>query len=97
MTRIKTHPGEILKEDFLKPFAMNANALANAIAVPRNRITMILRGERGITPDTALRLSKYFGTSAELWTNLQSAHDLSVAEVKAPDINSIPPLANAAG
>jgi antitoxin HigA-1 len=89
MPRIKTHPGEVLLEDFLKPMGLNANLLSKAIGVPRNRITMILRGERGVTPDTALRLAQFFGTSAEVWTNLQMAHDLSAVEAQAPEIKNI--------
>ena len=73
-------PGEILKEEFMKPLGLTANALAKAISVPANRITAILNGERGITGDTALRLGTFFKTSAEFWMNLQMAHDLRRAE-----------------
>ncbi len=79
MTRIKTHPGSILREE-LEARNLSANALARALRVPPNRITEILNQDRGISPDTALRFSRYFETSAEFWMNLQTAHDLSVTE-----------------
>lgn len=73
------HPGEILREE-LEELGMSANALAKALAVPANRISAILKGQRGITADTALRLSRYLGTTPQLWLNLQEAFDLRVAE-----------------
>lgn len=73
------HPGELLRED-LDALGLSARALAEAIAVPHNRIAAILRGERGITADTALRLAASFGTSAEVWMNLQASDDLKGAE-----------------
>ena len=73
-------PGEILKEEFLKPLDLTANALAKAIRVPPNRITAILKNERGITGDTAIRLGTFFKTSAEFWMNLQLTYDLRNAE-----------------
>ena len=81
MNRITTHPGEVLREDFMIPLGLSANALSRALDVPPNRITSIIAEEnpRGVTPDTALRLSRYFGTTPELWLNLQQAYDLSVA------------------
>ncbi len=72
-------PGEILLEDFLKPLNLSANALALKLRVPPTRIQAILRGERAITADTALRLARYFGTTAELWMNLQQVYDLDLA------------------
>ena len=72
-------PGEILQEEFLKPLNLSARALAREIQVPANRITEIIKGERGITADTALRLAKRFGGAAEFWMNLQVAHDLEIA------------------
>jgi len=72
-------PGEILREEFLVPMALSARALARDLDVPANRITEILRGSRAITADTALRLSRRFGVSAEFWLNLQTAHDLEKA------------------
>lgn len=81
MARIRTHPGEVLREEFMKPLGLAANALALALRVPATRIGDILRAEkpRAISADTAIRLARYFGTSAEFWLNLQSAHDLSNA------------------
>lgn len=80
--RIKTHPGAILREDFMKPLGLTANALALALRVPANRIGAIIRKDRprAVSADTAIRLARYFGTSAEFWMNLQAAHDLSVAQ-----------------
>ncbi len=76
-----THPGTVLREDFLIPANISANQLALRTRVPATRIGEILHGRRGISPDTALRLARYFGTSAEFWLNLQAAHDLSKARV----------------
>lgn len=73
------HPGAVL-HDILRDAELTANALALALRVPANRIGAILKGERGITSDTALRLARYFGTSAQLWINLQANYDLEVAE-----------------
>lgn len=70
------HPGEILREEFLEPMGITQNRLARDIRVPANRINAIVRGERAITADTALRLSRYFGTSAEFWLGLQTDFDL---------------------
>lgn len=75
-----THPGEILREDFLEPMGISVYALANAIKVPRSRVNDIVRGRRGITADTALRLARYFGTSPEFWIDLQARYDLEVAK-----------------
>ncbi len=75
------HPGEILGEE-LQELGMSANALAKELGVPTNRITAVLRGRRGITADTALRLSRYFGTTPQLWLNLQQAFELRVAEIE---------------
>ena len=73
------HPGRILKEE-LEARGMSANKLALALRVPSNRITGIIAGQRGITADTALRLARYFGASAQFWLNLQTAYDLALAE-----------------
>lgn len=81
--RIKTHPGEVLSEEFLKPLNLSARALADAIGVPANRITAIINGGRSVTADTALRLGRHLSTTPEFWLNLQTAHDLSVAEKEA--------------
>lgn len=79
MARIRTHPGRILQEE-LAVRGLNANRLALAIRVPSNRITAIVRGERSITAETAVRLGRYLGTGAEFWMNLQSRYDISVIE-----------------
>lgn len=70
------HPGEILREEFLAPLDMSANALALALHVPAPRINDIVRERRAVTPDTALRMARYFGTTAQFWLNLQSSFDL---------------------
>jgi len=72
------HPGEVLAEEFLAPLGLSQYALAQALGVPQMRISEIVRGRRGVTPDTALRLARYFGTTAEFWVNLQARHDLEV-------------------
>lgn len=70
------HPGEILQEEFLEPMGISQNQLARDVRVPANRINAIVRGQRAITADTALRLAKYFGTSAAFWLGLQMDYDL---------------------
>lgn len=80
-----THPGEFLRVDFLEPHSLTANALANALHVPANRITAILKGQRGVTADTALRLARYFGTTADFWLNLQKDYELRLARDAAQD------------
>ena len=75
------HPGEILREDFLTPLGMSVNALAKALGVPTPRINDVVRERRGITPDTAMRLARYFGGDARSWLNLQTAYDLRIAEL----------------
>jgi addiction module HigA family antidote len=72
------HPGEILREDFMKPLGLSAIGLARALGVPRNRIERIVTEKIGISADTALRLAKHFGTSAEVWTGLWAAYELAV-------------------
>lgn len=74
------HPGEVLREEFLAPLGMSANALAMALHVPAPRINDIVRERRAITPDTALRLARYFDTTAQFWLNLQTAFDLKITE-----------------
>jgi len=76
------HPGEILREEFLLPLAMSAHALAMELKVPAPRINDIVRERRAITPDTALRLARYFGTTPQFWLNLQTSYDLKVAELE---------------
>jgi antitoxin HigA-1 len=75
--RTTTHPGEMLREEFLKPLGLSANQLALDLHVPATRIGQILKGKRGITADTALRLARYFGTSPGFWMNLQKNYELS--------------------
>ena len=77
--RVTTHPGEMLSEEFLGPLGMSVNALAIALRVPATRIGAIVKGERSVTADTALRLARFFGTSPEFWVNLQAMHDLTKA------------------
>ncbi|NPT42135.1 HigA family addiction module antidote protein [Paraburkholderia sp. 1N] len=77
------HPGEILRSEFLEPLGMSVNALALALRVPAPRINDIVRGKRAISADTALRLERYFGASAQFWLNLQIAYDLRVATAAA--------------
>lgn len=77
--RITAHPGEVLREEFLKPLGLSVNGLAAELRVPANRIGAIIKGERSVTADTALRLGRYFRTSPEFWMNLQSMHDLTRA------------------
>ena len=76
---IPIHPGEFLREDFLAPLALSANALALALRVPVTRISEIVRERRGITADTALRLARYFGTTPDFWMKMQMAYDLAIA------------------
>jgi len=76
------HPGEILREDFLVPLGMSANALAKALNVPAPRVNDIVRERRGVTADSAMRLARYFGGDARSWMNLQAAYDLRVAEIE---------------
>ena len=80
--RIKTHPGEILLEEFLKPNNITPHALALAIGVSSSRISEITKCARSISADTALRLARYFGTTPQFWLNLQNAHALSLLEEK---------------
>ena len=75
------HPGEILREDYLVPLGMSANALAKALQVPAPRINDIVRERRGITADTAMRLARYFGGDARSWLNLQTSYELRNAEL----------------
>lgn len=91
---IVAHPGEMLRAEFLEPHRLSANALANALHVPANRITAILNGQRSITADTALRLGRFFGTSAEFWLNLQKDYELRTArELIDDELDAVQPLA----
>ena len=76
------HPGEVLREDYLVPLEMSANALAKALNVPAPRVNDIVRERRGVSADTAMRLARYFGGDARSWLNLQAAYDLRVAELE---------------
>lgn len=74
------HPGVTLREDFMEPYKLNANSLSKALGISQNRISDIVRGRRGITADTALRLERAFGVSASFWLNLQSHYELEVTQ-----------------
>lgn len=82
MLKTNIHPGEILEEEFLKPMAVSAYKLAKEIGVQQTRISQILKGKRSVTADTAIRLSKFFGTTEEFWMNLQREYDLRVAHAE---------------
>jgi addiction module HigA family antidote len=84
MSRIRSHPGQLLRVE-LEARDMSANQLALALRVPANRITGILRGERSVTAETALRLGRFLGTGAAFWMNLQTAHDISRIEAELGD------------
>lgn len=85
------HPGEVLLEEYLKPLGLTAYAAAKAMKVPRTRIERLVRGETPVTPDTALRLHRAFGSSAQFWMNLQARYDLELAEDRAsPEIATLP-------
>lgn len=86
------HPGEILREEFMAPLGLSANALARALHVTPARINDIVRERRGITADTALRLARYFGGDAQSWLNLQTAFDLRLAE-QSVELRDIQPRA----
>ncbi|GFZ92479.1 HigA family addiction module antitoxin [Nesterenkonia alkaliphila] len=90
------HPEEVLMEDFIEGFGITQNKLAVSIDVPPRRINEIVHGKRGITADTALRLGKLFGTTAQFWLNLQTLYDLDLAEDRAAEqIDAIVPLQSA--
>jgi len=74
------HPGRTLREDVLQPLGMSVNALARELHIPTTRLNDVVRGRRGVTADTALRLARYLGTTAQFWLNLQSIYDLKVAQ-----------------
>jgi addiction module HigA family antidote len=80
--KVTIHPGEILREEFLKPLGLSQNALAMKIRVPATRVGEIVHGRRSITPDTALRLGRFFGNSPEFWMNMQQAYDMSKAKLE---------------
>ena len=80
MARLRTHPGEVLREEYLVPLGLSARALAKQLDVPPNRLTEIMRGTRDVSADTAIRLGRYFRTDPRFWLNLQAAYNLSKAE-----------------
>ncbi|MDD2932286.1 MAG: HigA family addiction module antitoxin [Methylotenera sp.] len=89
------HPGEILREEYLEPLGMTPNALSIQLRVPSPRINDVVREKRGITSDTALRLARYFNTTAQYWLNLQTSYELKRTELEVGNIieNEIQPLA----
>ena len=96
MTRKPIHPGEILKDE-LDEIGISVKKLADAIDVPSNRVSDIIRGRRGITADTALRLAAFFGTSGEFWMNLEKSYELRLAQQEAAeDIRTMKPWKEAA-
>lgn len=91
--RAPTHPGEMLLEEFLKPMGLTQRELADSIHVPYQRINEIINGRRGVTPASALRLSKFFGVSPDFWMNLQLRRDLYFAQqAEASELKTIKPL-----
>ena len=89
--KIKVHPGEILKEEFLAPLEISAGVLAKNLDVPRTRIERLVKEQTAITPDTALRLAKFFGSTPQFWVNLQNTYDLVEASETA-DLEHIKPF-----
>lgn len=98
MDKLKNiHPGEVLKEEFLDPMEISAYRLSKETFIPQTRISEIIKGKRRITADTALRLSKYFGTSAKFWLGLQDDYDLEEeTELKKKELNNITPMEGSA-
>ena len=91
------HPGEVLQEEFLEPMSISAYRLSKDIGIPQTRVSQILKGNRRITADTALRLSKYFGTSAKFWLGLQDDFDLEEeSQAKKDELKAIQSIQNAA-
>jgi addiction module HigA family antidote len=92
-TLLGIHPGEILREEFLKPLHLTAYRLAKETLISPMRVSEILRGKRALSADTALRLARYFGNSPVFWTNLQSQHDLEIRQIEiAAELQKIRPL-----
>jgi antitoxin HigA-1 len=94
MPRVRTHPGEILAEEYLRPLGLSASALAQAIGVPPNRISDIIRQRRDVSADTAIRLGKFFAVDPRFWLNLQTAYYLSLAESE-HDYSNVRPIKSA--
>lgn len=90
MPRVRTHPGEVLDEEYLKPLGLSASALVGAHGVPANRISDIVRGRRDVSAGAAIRLGRYFEVDPRFWLSLQTAHDLSRAEAE-NDCSSVRP------
>ena len=91
--RITTHPGEVLREEFLVPLEMSGNALAKALRLDAPRINELVREKRGMTADTAVRLARYFGTTPQFWMNLQTNYELSKAQIEAAkELETIQPV-----
>jgi addiction module HigA family antidote len=90
--RIPTHPGEVLREEFLRPLGLTQVALAEHVGVPVQRVNELVRGKRGVTPETAWLLAGAFGTTPDFWINLQTAHDLATTR----PAQGVPQLAKAA-
>ncbi len=80
VTRLRTHPGEVLREEFMKPLGVSRNQLSRDAGLPLSAVSAIAAEKRAVTAETALRLSRFFGTTAQFWLNLQSAYDLSLAQ-----------------
>ncbi|MGY5807611.1 HigA family addiction module antitoxin [Rhizobium sp. LEGMi198b] len=80
------HPGEILREEYLKPLTMSAGALAKHLNVPRTRIERLVSEETGVTPDTALRLARFFSTTPDFWMAMQTGYDLAIAQAEKSDV-----------
>lgn len=96
LQRAPLHPGEILREQFMTDFGVTTSRLARDLQVPPTRVSEIVNERRSITPDTALRLARYFGTTAEFWMNLQTAYDLDVARASLREIEgAVRPIAAA--
>ena len=93
------HPGEVLREEFLAPYGLTPNALAKYLKVPASRINDIVLERRGVTPDTALRLARFFGGDAQSWLNLQLTHDLKIASRDSEKLiaKEVPTVAELAG
>jgi addiction module HigA family antidote len=91
------HPGEILREEFMRPLGLSSNALARALGVTPARVNEIVRERRSISADTALRLARYFGTDAQSWLNLQQRYEIELAkDALGAELNRIRPMADAA-
>jgi len=91
------HPGEILREEFMRPLGLSSNALAKALGVTPARVNEIVRERRSISADTALRLARYFGTDAQSWLNLQQRYEIELAkDALGAELNRIRPMADAA-